>query len=168
MIPLLRVLPTMIAGSAAMMSLNQAAALGRTITEVTNRNMAANLGMIFLKGVGTVRILGGTVQGAFSPLMKFLPHTNNGLETGLILKLIKKPGEAMTVITGPGFASVILTNTGYVVIAIIVYIIVNNVVRQVIKFSYGYLYYKTQHEKSQHGHGPGPGIKDSPIQLYTS
>jgi hypothetical protein len=95
-----------------------------------------------------VRIIGGALQRAFSPIMRVLPHAHHGsnIENGLLIKFLKRPGETLTVVTGPNFASVVLTNASYVVIAVIIYILVKSVVKGVIKFTYEYVYYKTNHK----------------------
>jgi hypothetical protein len=154
-IPLLRIMPSLVTGSTAIMALQQTAALGNSIVQANNRSLASKVGIALAQTIGLtpVRMIGGALQGAFSPVMRFLPHAHHGsnLEKGLLIKILKKPGEAYTVITGPDFASVVLINAGYVVIAVVIYIIVKNVVKGVIKYTYEYIYYKNNHKGDVEG-----------------
>ena len=133
--------------------MHQGSALGSSVTQATNKTFMAKLGLLVFDYPARSlfealnKVSGGVLKPVVNLLSLFVGHGSN-VETGLLIKVLAKPGEQITIVTGPDFAMFVIKHGTYIIIGIVLFVTVKFVADKVIAHTCTFLYYKNNVDKS--------------------
>lgn len=159
---IIRMTPYLIASATALNVMQQGQAISHAVITANNANNFTQmvLGVSRFVGFAPIRAVGGALgglyHGAFGPALRLVNQNRGYIEEGLLIKVIKRPDEMLTIVTGPEFGIFILRNAAMVIVAIVVFIVVKNVSTMLINHISAYTYYKQKDLDRQDSKDQGP------------
>lgn len=158
---MVRLLPTLIATSTAMITFQRTAEVGAAVIKAQKTNLALKvlMGTGKLIGFTPFRVVSGS-KVCWDPLDTKCLKARCYKDKHLLIKFIKEPGQTIQIVTGPDFATVLIYNASMVLVAFFVFWFVKGVCKHLVNFTSSYYFYKAKHDVTT------PNIEpDKPLYL---
>jgi hypothetical protein len=105
--------------------MHQGSALGNSVIQATNRNRNLMTKLLLTVLNFTVGIPFRALGGVLRPVVKLLSvGYGSNVENGLLIKVLARPGEQITIVTGPDFAMFVIKHGTYIIVGIVLFMTV--------------------------------------------